>query len=178
MNENKYFLVGMPASGKSSIGKLLASQLGFDFIDLDKVIVQREHGSIAEIFSKKGEEYFREAERKYLLELVNKEGGFVLATGGGAPCFFNNMADMNKSGITIFLNVALEDLFDKLSKKGTHKRPLLKDKTKKELYEELASKLDERIKYYERSKIILNQRFTEIIYRVNQVIFAIKSLEE
>ncbi len=178
MKENKYFLVGMPASGKSSIGKLLASQLGFDFIDLDKVIVQREDASITEIFSEKGEDYFRGAERKYLLELVNKEGGFVLATGGGAPCFYNNMADMNKSGITIFLNVALEDLFNKLSKKGTHKRPLLKDKTKKELYEELASKLDERIKYYEQSKIILNQRFTEITYRVNQVIFAIKSLEE
>ena len=168
----------MPASGKSSIGKLLASQLGFDFIDLDKVIVQREDASITDIFSEKGEEYFRKAERKYLLELVNKEGGFVLATGGGAPCFYNNMADMNKSGITIFLNVALEDLFNKLSIKGTHKRPLLKDKTKKELYEELALKLDDRIKYYEQSKIILNQRFAEITYRVNQVIFAIKSLEE
>lgn len=168
----------MPASGKSSIGKLLASQLGFDFIDLDKVIVQREDASITEIFNEKGEDYFRMAERKYLLELVNKEGGFVLATGGGAPCFYSNMADMNKSGITIFLNVALEDLFHKLSKKGTHKRPLLKDKTKKELYEELTTKLDERLKYYEQSKIILNQRFAEITYRVNQVIFAIKSLEE
>ena len=149
-----------------------------DFIDLDKVIVQKEHSSIPDIFSDKGEDYFREVERKYLLELINKEGGFVLATGGGAPCFFENMADMNKSGITIFLNVALEDLFKKLSKKGTHKRPLLKDKTNDELYNELASKLDERLKYYEQSKIRLNQRFAEITDRVNQVIFAIKSLEE
>ena len=178
MKENKYYLVGMPASGKSSIGKLLAAQLGFDFFDLDQVIIQREQTSIAEIFSKKGEAYFRDIERKYLLELINKEGGFVLATGGGAPCFFNNMAAMNKSGITIFLNVALEDLFNKLSKKGTHKRPLLKDKTKDELYEELASKLEERIKFYEQAKIKLDQRFAEIRDRVNQVIFAIKSLEE
>lgn len=168
----------MPASGKSKIGKLLASQLGFDFFDLDKEIIHREQSTIADIFEKKGEEYFREIERLCLLDLVKKEQGFILATGGGAPCFFDNMDQMNKHGITIFLNVALEDLFAKLSIKGTDKRPLLKNKSSDELYQELSSKLDVRMGFYSRSKIVLNQRFSEISERVKEVILAIESLEK
>lgn len=178
MKNKKYFLVGMPASGKSTIGKLIGRQLGFNFIDLDKVIVEHEGMEITDIFSAKGETYFREVERKYLVELVDSEDGFVLATGGGAPCFYNNMDLMNGSGITIFLDVSINDLFEKLSRKGTSKRPLLKNFSNADLHEELLNKYNSRKEFYEKSKICLEQNLGEVTERVNQVIFAIKSLEK
>lgn len=177
MKNKKYFLVGMPASGKSTIGTLLAKQLGFEFIDLDKVIVENEGLSITEIFQSKGEDYFRQVESKYLLDLIDRNQGFILATGGGAPCFFDNMDAMNRSGITIFLNVSVDDLFTKLSKKGVNKRPLLKNVSKDDLFEELKNKLEDRKKYYEQSQICLEQKISDVTNRVNQVIFAINTLE-
>lgn len=178
MNKKKFFLVGMPASGKSTIGKLIAKQLGYNFIDLDKVIVEHEGMEISDIFSAKGEDYFREIERKLLLDLINLDEGFILATGGGAPCFFDNMQMMNQHGITIYLDVAVKDLFNKLSKKGTQKRPLLKNISMEDLFLELRNKLNVRKQYYEQSKICLEQNIGEITQRVNQVIFAVKTLEE
>lgn len=168
----------MPASGKSTIGKLIAKQLGFNFIDLDKVIVENEGEEITDIFHLKGESYFREIERKHLINLMKRKEGFVLATGGGAPCFFDNMDLMNSHGITIFLNVAVDELFDKLSRKGTSKRPLLKNFSDNDLHSELKSKYSNRKKYYEKSMICLDQKLGELTERVNQVIFAIKSLEK
>lgn len=178
MKDKKIFLVGMPASGKSTIGTLLAKQLEYDFIDLDKIIVENEGLSISDIFHSKGEDYFRQVESKYLLDLIDRKQGFILATGGGAPCFFDNMNAMNSSGITIFLNVSAKDLYRKLSKKGVNKRPLLKGISKDDLFEELQRKLEYRKKFYEQSQICLDQKLGDITDRVNQVIFAIKSLEE
>ena len=168
----------MPASGKSTIGKMISNQLGFKFIDLDKVIVKHMGIEITEIFERYGESYFREIERKLLIELMNSEEGFILATGGGAPCFFDNMDRMNKCGITIFLDVHIEDLYKKLSKKGTHKRPLLKNIAQNDLHEELISKYQQRKPFYEKSAICLEQNLGEVTERVNQVIFAIKSLKK
>lgn len=178
MNKTKYFLVGMPASGKSTIGKLVARQLGLEFIDLDNLIVDHEGMTITEIFDSKGEEYFREIERKQLLIQISRENGFVLATGGGAPCFFDNMEQMNIRGVTIFLDISVDDLFGKLSKKGTQKRPLLNNLTHNDLYQELQKKVFDREKFYNKSKICLSQNLRNIPERVNQVIFAIKTLEE
>ncbi|MCK5700505.1 MAG: shikimate kinase [Cyclobacteriaceae bacterium] len=178
MRETKYFLLGMPASGKSTIGKAIARQFNLKFIDLDEVIVEKEGVAITEIFKTKGEDYFRELERKCLLNQIKLKDSFVLATGGGAPCFFDNMALMNKNGITIFLNVSVDDLFNKLSKKGTQKRPLLTNLSNDDLYLELENKLNDRKKYYEQSIICLDQNLNDINERVNQVIFAIKALKE
>ncbi len=178
MKNKKYFLVGMPASGKSTIGRLVAGQLDLNFFDLDNIIVEQEGTTIAEIFKNKGEEYFRQLERTNLQELMKVKDGFVLATGGGAPCFFNNMELMNKHGITIFLNVEVDELFRKLSKRGIQKRPLLSDLGDDELYSELKNKLEIRRKYYAQSRICLDQGLGDITQRVNQVIFAIKTLEK
>lgn len=178
MKEVKYFLVGMPSSGKSTIGKIVARQLKLKFIDLDKEIVAHEGMAITEIFERKGEKYFRELERKYLLDQIHSRRGFVLATGGGAPCFFDNMAQMNKYGVTIFLNISVDDLFNKLSKKGIQKRPLLKNLSSADLFLELENKLNERRKFYKESIITIDQNIHDINERVNQVIFAIKSLKE
>lgn len=178
MTSTKYFLVGMPASGKSTIGKLIAKQLGYKFIDLDELIVEQEGLAITEIFSKKGEAYFRKIERKQLQDLINQNDGFILATGGGAPCFFNNMELMNTHGVTIFLNVAVDDLFKKLAKRGTQKRPLLKNISRSDLLSELTNKYNDRKKFYNKSKISIEQNLGKITDRVNQVIFAIKTLEK
>ncbi len=178
MREKKYFLVGMPASGKSSIGKLLAKQLRLEFHDLDDIVVEKEGIPITEIFEVKGEEHFRTLERDNLKEFVEKQKDYILATGGGAPCFYDNMEIMNKHGITIFLDVEIEDLYNKLLIKGTHKRPLLKDKTPKQLQKELYDKYEYRKTFYDQSRICLQQRLSDINDRVNQVIFAIKTLEK
>lgn len=178
MREVKYFLVGMPASGKSTLGKLIAKQLGLEFIDLDKEIVLKERMAITDIFQAKGENYFREVERKCLKDQLDRKENFVLATGGGAPCFFDNMAQMNQNGLTIFLSISVDDLFSKLSEKGIQKRPLLKGINKEDLYTELKNKLDYRKKYYEQSKITVNQDDRDINERVNQLIFELKTLKK
>lgn len=168
----------MPATGKSTIGRHVARQLGLAFIDLDDCIIADQGKPITEIFQTKGENYFREIERRLLIEHINMQGGFVMATGGGAPCFFDNMQLMNQNGITIFLNVSMDELFQKLVRKGTTKRPLLKNFTKNDLYNELIDKFKDRKKYYSKSKITVDQNFNGINERVNQVIFAIKMLEK
>ncbi|MCL4168591.1 UNVERIFIED_CONTAM: hypothetical protein GTU68_057806, partial [Idotea baltica] len=141
----------MPSSGKSTVGKFVASHFGLPLVDLDKMIVQKEGMEITEIFKTQGEDYFREVERDCLLHQIDSPEGFVMATGGGAPCFFDNMDLMNSSGITVFLEVSIEDLFNKLSAKGTNQRPLLKNLAKEELYNELQTKLKDRIGFYSKA---------------------------
>ena len=168
----------MPSSGKSTVGRLLAAQLGMKFIDLDEAIVSRAEMSIGDIFEQKGEGYFRKLERESLKEIINTHDNFVMATGGGAPCFFDNMEVMNKAGITIFLDMPVANLHEKLSKKGTSRRPLLKDVSKDALYDELMRKYTERKKFYDQATIKIEQKLESITNRVNQVLFAIKSLKK
>lgn len=178
IKDNKYFLVGMPSSGKTTIGRHVASQLGLNFFDLDHLISAETDKTIAQIFEEKGEEHFRELERKHISEKASQPGGFIMATGGGAPCHFDNMATMNNCGITIYLDVTVDDLYNKLLRKGTQKRPLLRDLSPEQLHDEINSKYESRKVYYEQSTIRLRQKFVELSERVNEVIFAIQSLEE
>ena len=96
--------VGYMGSGKSTIGKLLAAHLRLPFVDLDNVIEQQEQLSIADLFKMKGEDYFRACESKTLRALLIDTPAFVLATGGGTPCFFDNMKLLNEQSITIYLD--------------------------------------------------------------------------
>lgn len=100
----KYFLVGYMACGKTRRGKVIAEEQGVRFIDLDAYIVERENRSISEIFAAIGEAGFRRLETFYLKEVCELYQDFVLSTGGGTPCFNDNMAYMNAQGITLFLN--------------------------------------------------------------------------
>ncbi len=168
----------MPSSGKSTIGKLLSGFLGLQFVDLDDVIEEKEGMDITTIFSEKGEPYFREVEHESLLIQTEQLDGFVMATGGGTPCHYNGIDYMNQNGVTVFLKVNIEDLYTKLSKKGSTKRPLLKDKTLEELYLELKTRYDSRISHYSKAQIIIDQSFKDIAERTNEVLFAIKTLEK
>ncbi|MFM8739263.1 MAG: shikimate kinase, partial [Cytophagales bacterium] len=98
----KIFLIGLPGSGKTTLGKQLAERLNIRFVDLDTEIEKSEGESIALIFKRFGEDHFRKAESTQLQKWANLNEDFVMATGGGAPCFFDNMEVMNQSGTTIF----------------------------------------------------------------------------
>lgn len=148
----KFFLIGFMGAGKSLIGQLLATRLELDFMDMDIVLEAKEGMSIQEIFSKKGEEHFRRLEAQSLREL-DGQSNVIIATGGGMPCYFNNMEWMNEHGITIFLDVSVEELNFRLSN-DFGKRPLLSGKSTTELKEFIKDKLDKRGEFYHQAQFI------------------------
>ncbi|MFN4306325.1 shikimate kinase, partial [Sulfurihydrogenibium azorense] len=125
------YLVGFMGSGKSTVGKLLADKTSRDFVDVDKLIEEREKMKIKDIFEKKGELYFRELEKKYLQELLNTQN-LVVSTGGGLGADAENMNQMKKNGIVIWLDLNLNTILERI--KNDENRPLLNqplDKIKK-----------------------------------------------
>ena len=148
----KLYFVGMPGSGKSTIGKKVAKELKLDFYDLDKVIVKKEGKSISEIFQENGEDFFRELEAKYLKELTEKKGTFVLACGGGTPCHYNNMDLMNKSGMTIYLEMSNEAVLARV-KQSDNKRPLFANQSDEEMLETITKLANQRIPFYQKAQL-------------------------
>ena len=138
----KYFIVGYMASGKSTFGKELAKDKGLPFLDLDESVESREGRSISEIFAKEGEEYFRKREREILHEICNEADEFVLATGGGTPCFFDNMDYMNTSPLVIV---------DRLKRQRAD-RPLLAMYSDDELEFFVREHLESRLSFYLKAK--------------------------
>lgn len=150
----KIFLIGMMGSGKSFLGKQIAGKLQLSMFDLDNLIEAKEKSSIEEIFSKKGEKYFREIETKILRSFSNEES-FVLATGGGAACFNNNMEWMNEEGITVWLNETIDIITERLLNEKKQ-RPLIKNIKDDELKEFLKELLEERNQFYKQAKYSLS----------------------
>jgi shikimate kinase len=133
-------------SGKTTAGKKLASALGYTFIDLDDYIEKLEKKSIAKIFEDFGEDYFRNIERTCLNE-VSLIDNIVVSTGGGAPCFYDNMQLMNSQGVTVYLKMTPQQLYSRL-KDAVIQRPLLSGKSPDELIEYIKLKLLERESFY------------------------------
>jgi shikimate kinase len=121
--ENNIVLVGFMGAGKTTIGKLLAKSLGFSFIDTDEEIEKAEEVSIAQIFEKKGEDYFRELESNFIKNL--RLSKCIIATGGGMPCHKDNMAKLKVLGIVLFINTPYDSIIERL-KLNQDSRPLLK----------------------------------------------------
>ncbi|MBO0950932.1 shikimate kinase [Fibrella forsythiae] len=107
------YLIGMPSSGKTTLGKRLARELHYHFIDTDRLIIREEGRSIADIFAQEGEAYFRQAEAR-ILRTIKPGGSLVVATGGGMPCFHDNMTYIKSSGVSVFLDVAPEALAQRM----------------------------------------------------------------
>ncbi|MBT28187.1 MAG: shikimate kinase [Thalassobius sp.] len=164
MLPQRIYLVGMPASGKSTLGKKLAEELSYQFIDLDHRLEEKEHKSIPEIFQEFGEDHFRIFEKKVLLESLDDKS--VIATGGGAPCFFDNMEFILKNGVAIFLNTPVHVLAERaLMAAGS--RPLLKDFEGEKLIEVLNAKLNNRIKFYTQAHLTFAPDESDISSLIN-----------
>lgn len=144
----KIVLLGYMASGKSTVGRLLARQLGVGFIDLDDYIEQKQKKSIQDIFSEKGEIYFRKLEHQMLKEVLDTHTSVVLSTGGGTPCYANNMETiLQQSDLSIYLNHSIPVLVERITKEKEH-RPLVKNIPDHDLPEFVGKHLFERRPYY------------------------------
>jgi shikimate kinase len=153
MNNKKHIiLIGMPGSGKSSLGFCLAKLMRRPYIDTDHYIIVKEKKTIAQIFSEQGEDYFRNQEKQVLSKIIENKPS-VISTGGGMPCFYDNMDVMNKTAITVYLKTSSEKLFEYL--KNDKKRPLLKGKTNEELMDYINTSLQQRKPYYEKADITI-----------------------
>ena len=154
---NTIFLVGMPSSGKSTLGKSLARILGFRFLDTDRLIVQKSQQTIPQLFELKGEAYFREVERQVLWELP-KNVSLVVAMGGGLPCFFDNMDVIQRTGISVFLDVPVESLAKRIRQHALDDRPLLSNI--QDLEAELSRKYEQRLPYYSKATLRITEGTT------------------
>lgn len=144
-------------SGKSAVGEALAEKLNLAFLDLDEEISREEKLSIPEIFTQKGEIYFRRKESEILQGLLEQEESFILALGGGTPCYGKNLQLLKEAADTtlIYLKTGLFQLKQRLLSEKD-KRPLIKDLESPEVLEDFIRKhLFERTFYYNQSDLII-----------------------
>jgi len=150
----RIFLLGFMGSGKTFWARHLSRALDLPLIELDEEIVRQEEQSISEIFSSRGEAYFRELEHAKLVEAMQRDM-FVLSTGGGLPCYFDHMDLMNRSGLTLWLNASVPAMVSRL-KKGRERRPLIKDLDDEGLASFVAAKLEARRPFYEKAHLTVD----------------------
>lgn len=152
----KIVLIGYMASGKSALARDISAAWNLKLLDLDQIIEKEEGESISEIIFNKGELYFRKKERA-LLEVLLEEDNFVLATGGGTPCYYNNMTLINSKAVSFYLKHNIPVLFDRLLK-DRRERPLLAHLKDEDLKEYIAKHLFERSVYYEQAIFTLDSK--------------------
>ncbi|MGJ1205844.1 shikimate kinase [Sphingobacterium lactis] len=163
--ERPIFLVGFMGSGKTTWGKKLANAMGLPFLDLDHEIVKHIGMSIPEYFALHGEDRFRTVEREIMQQQLGKTG--VISTGGGTPCYFDNMDWLLEHGTVLYLKHSPKSLWNRLSNSDVNKRPALKGMTGDDLLAFIETKLAERAPFYERSGIIVDQINTPLEELVN-----------
>lgn len=149
------FLCGMMGSGKTSLGKKLASKLYWDFIDLDQKIEEIEQKTVSEIFSELGEDYFRNLETKVLNDIINNHQKTIISLGGGTPCYNNNIKLINDNGLSIFINVDANKISNRLLNAKKNRPLIAKLDSYIKIKEYIVSKLKEREPFYYQCKIIL-----------------------
>jgi shikimate kinase len=150
----KIYLIGYMGSGKSTLGRSLAEALGLSWIDLDAEIESRYKISITNFFRKYGEDSFRNVEHKVLKEIVSVPD-IVVSTGGGVPCFHNNMELMNQAGLTIYLEATPEVILTRIGPYAW-KRPLFKQMDGADIVEKITRHLKSRDIYYRQAKITID----------------------
>lgn len=140
------YLIGFMGSGKSTVGKQLAKKLNYGFIDFDELIEEQSGKKISEIFNGKGQQAFRNIETE-ILKSVSEFKDTVVSTGGGTPCFFDNMKLMNETGITVYIRMSAGSLFHRLAQSKT-KRPLIEGLSDLKLMDFILDTLPEREHFY------------------------------
>ncbi len=152
----KIILVGYMGSGKSTIGKKLSIFVGIPFYDLDEIIEEREQKSINSIFKENGEIYFRKIESQIFNEFISENNHFILALGGGTPCYANNhLALQNEDIHSYYLKTSVDTLTKRLYSEKEN-RPLISNLNSEELNEYIRKHLFDRNHYYLQSKYIIN----------------------
>ena len=150
----RIFLTGYMGAGKTTLGKAFARKLNLPFVDLDWYMEERFHKTVGELFVERGEAGFRELEKNMLHEVGAFED-VVISTGGGAPCFFDNMDFMYRNGKTVFLNVHPDVLFRRL-RVAKQQRPILQGKQDDELKEFIIRALEKRTPFYSQAQYVFN----------------------
>ena len=170
----RIILLGYMGAGKTTVGKALAAELGVPFYDLDWFITTRYRRSVPGIFAERGEEGFRDLERRMLHEAAEFED-IVLSCGGGTPCFFDNMEYMNSLADTIYLKATPEVLAMHL-RMGKGKRPLLEGKSPEELEETICQMLIEREPFYTRAKHIIDVSLLDTASKIQDSVRIIREM--
>jgi shikimate kinase len=146
------FLIGFMGCGKTTLGRKLATRLNAPFFDLDTLLEERAGMSIAEYFSSFGETAFRVAESEMLKGTAYPDNA-VVSTGGGLPCFFDNLEWMKAKGTVVYIRLTPKALASRLEH-GKDERPLLRDKHGDDLVNFIGGKLTEREPYYLQAQVI------------------------
>ncbi|MFD1256341.1 shikimate kinase [Mucilaginibacter terrae] len=149
---SRIFLIGFMGCGKTTLGRKLATRLNYTFYDLDHLLEEQAGMSVAEYFSSFGETAFRLAESEVLKNTAYAENA-VISTGGGLPCFFDNMDWMKAHGTTLYIKLSPKTLASRLEH-GKEERPLLRHKHGDELIAFISDKLAERESYYLQAQVV------------------------
>lgn len=165
----RIFLIGYMGSGKTSMGIKLAENLGLTFVDMDHHIEEKYHKTVSQIFAESGQDAFRKLEQNCLHEVAEFEN-CVIATGGGAPCFFDNMEFMNTHGLTVYLNLSAEQLATRLEMSRAGKRPLIANKQGDELRQFIAEGLSAREAFYKQAKVSVSGSDEEILTNIEKAV--------
>ncbi len=155
-------------SGKTYMGKMLAQQLDYVFVDMDALIEKKYHKAVSQIFAEMGEDKFREIERECLHEVADFEKT-VISTGGGAPCFFDNMDYMNSHGFTVYLKLSPEQLVTRLESSRAGKRPLLGNRKGEDLRLFIEEGLVAREPFYSQAQLIVSGTDEEMMKQVARI---------
>jgi len=167
----KIFLIGFMGSGKTHWGRLLSQKLAIPFFDLDEQIIENSGKTIVEIFEEEGEEQFRLREKDILHIITESHDGFVMATGGGSPCYFNNIDYMNQAGTTVWINTPLDIIFTRLLEEK-EKRPLIKSLSDDQLKSFIAKKFAGRRMYYEQADVTVDEDPVQVEQIIEKVFHA------
>lgn len=165
--KSSIFLIGFMGAGKSTIGKKLAHRLGLTFFDLDKLIEAKAGCSISDIFKFLGETAFREMEQA-CLQSFQTENNFLLACGGGTPCFFDNLRFMKDNGLVVYVNLQESILFERLSK-AKKIRPSIVGMDEKQLKEFISNQLKARMPFYEQADLSMSGLSINLSVIVEQI---------
>ena len=169
----KIILLGYMGSGKSTIAKSLATKVGLPYLDLDEIIEKRENTTLKNLFSNKGELYFRKLEHEVLSELMNNQNSFILSLGGGTPCYANNHEVIKgENRESVYLSASIDTLYSRLQNENDN-RPLIANKSEDEMKEFIAKNLFDRSYYYNQAKYkvtIDNKSVGEIVSEIEKLL--------
>jgi len=158
-------------SGKTHWGRLLSQKLSIPFFDLDEQVTEHSGKSIVDIFNSEGEESFRLQETDVLHIITESHDSFVMACGGGSPCYFNNIDYMNRAGTTVWINTALPVLFQRLVAEKD-RRPLIKGLSDEQLKKFISKKFADRKIYYEQADVMIDEEPVETEKLIEKIFHA------